>query len=200
MDTKAVVFETPAIDVKTSSGINLIAGDITATAERDGGKVRFTLRVVSGTLDLIFDRDRKVMIWPGLDADTFRPTLIHSCTVIPPRSILSFRALDSIQNPISVRCEDDKGSMYFTMDAASKRAIFERGPIGSLYEGVVAAVDDDEIALDMKFGRSRRVVWSKSRKTITIEDGNATKPHTVMLCQEVAPRTMIVYHARLSPR
>ncbi|WP_142250879.1 hypothetical protein [Bradyrhizobium sp. UNPF46] len=195
IDAKAVVFETPPMNVEAYSGINLRAGEIIST---ENGKVGFVISVLPGRLDLIFDRNQKTMTWPGLDDPTFRPTLIHQCTITPPRSILSFRVRDPIQHPISVRCED-AGYMYFTMDAASKQALFERGKEGRLYEGEVTDVGQDEIVLSMNFDIPRQVVWSKSHQTITIEgiEGDASRPRGVMQCQEVAPRTMIVYHARL---
>jgi hypothetical protein len=195
IDAKAVVFETPPIDVETNFGINVHSGEIISTND---GKIEFMLRVRPGRLDLIFDRNQKMLTWPGFDDPTFRPTLTHQCTVTPPRSILSFRVREPIQHPISVRCED-AGYMYFTMDAASKQAIFERGKEGRLYRGEVTDVRDDEIALSMNFDVPRQVVWNKSRQTITIEgiDGDASRPRGVMQCQEVAPRTMMVYHARL---
>ncbi|MGC0389429.1 MULTISPECIES: hypothetical protein [Bradyrhizobium] len=123
IDAKAVVFETPPIDVETNFGINVHSGEIISTND---GKIEFILHVRPGRIDLIFDRNRKTMTWPGFDDPTFRPTLTHQCTVTPPRSILSFRVREPIQHPISVRCED-AGYMYFTMDAASKQALFERG-------------------------------------------------------------------------
>jgi len=195
IDAKAIVFETPPTNVEAYSGINLRAGEIIST---ENGRIEFIVPVLPGRLDLIFDRNQKTMTWPGMDAPTFRPTLIHQCTVTPPRSILSFRARDPIQHPISVRCED-AGDMYFTMDAASKQAVFERGKEGRLYQGAVTDVQQDEVTLSMNFDVPRRIVWNKSRQTITIEgiEGDAARPRGVMQCQEVAARTMIVYHARL---
>ncbi|RTE91116.1 MULTISPECIES: hypothetical protein [Bradyrhizobium] len=195
VDAKAVVFETPPIDVETNFGINVHSGEIISTSD---GKIEFMLPVRPGRIDLILDRNKKTMTWPGLDDPTFRPTLTHQCTVTPPRSILSFRVRDPIQHPVSVRCED-AGYLYFTMDAASKQAIFERGKEGQLYRGEVTDVSSDEIALVMNFDVPRRVVWNKSRQTITFEgiEGDVSRPRGVMQCEEVAPRTMIVYHARL---
>lgn len=191
-DAKAVVFETPPINVETNFGINAYSGEIISTND---GKIEFMLRVLPGRLDLIFDRNQKTMTWPGLDDPTFRPALIHRCTVTPPRSILSFRVRDPIQHPISVRCED-AGYMYFTMDAASKQALFERGKEGRGYRGEVTDAGQDEVTLSMNFDVPRRVVWSRSRQTVTIEgiEGDAVRPRTVMQCQEVAPRTMIEFH------
>ncbi len=103
IDAKAVVFETPPIDVETNFGINVHSGEIISTND---GKIEFILHVRPGRIDLIFDRNRKTMTWPGFDDPTFRPTLTHQCTVTPPRSILSFRVREPIQHPISVRCED----------------------------------------------------------------------------------------------
>ncbi|MET4290260.1 hypothetical protein ABIB06_001032 [Bradyrhizobium sp. LB8.2] len=195
IDAKAVVIETPPINVETNFGINALSGEIIPTND---GKIEFVLRVRPGRLDLIFDRNQKTMTWPGLDDPTFRPALAHQCTVIPPRSILSFRVRDPIQHPISVRCED-AGNTYFTMDAASKQALFERGKEGRGYRGEVTDAGQDEVALSMNFDVPRRVVWSKSRQTITIEgiEGDAVRPRTVMQCQEVAPRTMIEFHRDL---
>ncbi|MEH2528374.1 MULTISPECIES: hypothetical protein [unclassified Bradyrhizobium] len=194
IDAKAVVFETPPMNVETNFGINAYSGEIISTED---GKIEFIVPVLPGRLDLIFDRDQKTMTWPGIDDATFRPTLIHQCTITPPRSILSFRVRDPIQHPISVRCED-AGYMYFTMDAASKQALFERGKEGRGYRGEVTDVGQDGVTLSMNFDVPRRVVWSKSRQTVTIEgiEGDAARPRTVMQCQEVAPRTMIEFHRR----
>jgi hypothetical protein len=198
IDAKAVVFETPPANVETYSGINVRAGDITSTGDGSNGKIGFMLRVLPGRLDLIFDRAQRTMTWPGIDDGNFRPTLIHKCTVTPPRSILSFRVRDPILHPISVRCEHT-GAVYFTMDAASKQALFERGREGRMYGGEVTDVSQDEIKLLMNFDVPRNVVWNETRQTITIEgiEGDASRPRTVMQCQEVTPRTMIVYHERL---
>ncbi|PDT90001.1 hypothetical protein CO669_11020 [Bradyrhizobium sp. Y36] len=192
VDAKAVVFETPPINVETDFGINAHSGEIISTND---GKIEFVLRVRPGRLDLVFDRNEKTMSWPGLEDPTFRPTLTHQCTVLPPRSILSFRVRDPIQHPISVRCED-AGDMYFTMDAASKQALFERGKEGRGFRGEVTAAGQDEITLSMNFDVPRRVVWSRSRQTITIEgiEGDASRPRTVMQCQEIPPRTMMEFH------
>lgn len=189
IDAKAVVFETPPIDVETNFGINVHSGEIISTND---GKIEFILHVRPGRIDLIFDRNRKTMTWPGFDDPTFRPTLTHQCTVTPPRSILSFRVREPIQHPISVRCED-AGYMYFTMDAASKQAIFERGKEARGFRGEVTDAGQDEVMLSMNFDVPRRIVWSRSRKTITIEgiEGDAARPRTVMQCEEVPPRTMI---------
>lgn len=114
VDAKAVVFETPPTNVETNFGINAHSGEIISTND---GEIEFVLHVRPGRFDLIFNRDRKTMSWPGLEDPTFRPTLTHQCNILPPRSILSFRVRDPIQHPISVRCED-AGYMYFTMDTA----------------------------------------------------------------------------------
>ncbi|WP_027573117.1 hypothetical protein [Bradyrhizobium sp. WSM1743] len=192
VDAKAVVFETPPINVETNFGINALSGEIISTND---GKIEFVLHVRPGRLDLIFDRNQKTMSWPGLEDPTFRPTLTHQCTVLPPRSILSFRVRDPIQHPISVRCED-AGDMYFTMDAASKQALFERGKEGRGFRGEVTDAGQDEVTLSMNFDVPRRVVWSRSRQTITIEgiEGDAARPRTVMQCQEIPPRTMMEFY------
>jgi len=192
IDAKAVVFETPPASVETDFGINAYSGEVVSTEDE---KIEFILSVRPGRLDLTYDRNQRTMTWPGIGDATFRPTLIHRCTIIPPRSILSFRVRDPIQRPISVRCEN-AGYMYFTMDAASKQALFERGKEGRGYRGEVTDVGQDEITLSMNFDVPRQVVWSKSRQTITIEgiEGDADRPRTVMKCQEVSPRTMIEFH------
>ncbi|MCP3369806.1 hypothetical protein [Bradyrhizobium cajani] len=192
VDAKAVVFETPPINVETNFGINAFSGQIVSSND---GKIEFVVHVLPGRLYLILDRNRRTMTWPGLDDPTFRPTLNDRCTVTPPRSILSFRVRDPIQHPSSVRCED-AGYMYFTMDAASKQALFERGKEGRGYRGEVTDAGQDEVTLSMNFDVPRRVVWSRSRQTITIEgiEGDASRPRTVMQCQEVPPRTMMEFH------
>lgn len=192
VDAKAVVFETPPINVETNFGINAYSGEINST---NNGKFEFVVRIGPGRLDLIFDRNQKTMTWQGLEDPTFRPTLVHKCTVTPPRSILSFRVRDSIQHPISVRCED-AGYMYFTMDTTSKQALFERGEEARGFRGEVIDAGQDEVLLSMNFDVPRRVVWSRSRQTITIEgiEGDAARPRTVMRCEEVPPRTMIEFY------
>ncbi|MEY9591314.1 hypothetical protein ABIA06_003605 [Bradyrhizobium yuanmingense] len=192
VDAKAVVFETPPIDVETNFGITTRSGEIIS---KHDGKIEFMLRVRPGRIDLIFDRNKKTMTWPGLDDPTFRPTLTHPCTVTPPRSILSFGVRDPILNPISVRCEHT-GAVYLTMDAASKQALFERGKEGRGFRGEVTDAGQDEVTLSMNFEVPRRVVWSRSRQTITIEgiDGDAARPRTVVQCQEVPPRTMMEFY------
>jgi hypothetical protein len=82
------------------------------------------------------------------------------------------------------------------MDAASKQALFESGKEGSRYGGEVTSADQDGMTLASKLDIPRRVVWSKTRKTITIDgvDGDAQRPRTVLECQEVAPRTMIEFY------
>ena len=121
VDAKTVVLETPAASVETNFGINTYSGEIYSS---EGGKIELLLSVVPGKLGLIFDRNQKTMTWPGIGDATFRPTLTHQCAITLPRSILSFRVRDPIQHPITVRCEDAE-YMYFTMDAASKQALFE---------------------------------------------------------------------------
>ncbi|QDF40145.1 hypothetical protein FJN17_22675 [Bradyrhizobium symbiodeficiens] len=192
VDTKTVVFETPPINVETNFGINAHSGEIISTND---GKIEFMLRVRPGRIDLTFHRNQKTMIWPGLEDPTFRPTLTHQCTVTPPRSILSFRVRDSIQHPISVRCEDT-GYMYFTMDTTSKQALFERGEEARGFRGEVIDAGQDEVLLSMNFDVPRRVVWSRSRQTITVEgiEGDASRPRTVVQCQEVPPRTMMEFY------
>ncbi|MBB5045752.1 hypothetical protein HNR60_000487 [Rhodopseudomonas rhenobacensis] len=199
IDAKAVVFETPPLDLETYSDANVYPGDISSVGHGAGEKIEFIVRGLPGRIDLIFDRDQKTMTWPGLEDFTFRPTLVHRCTITPPRSILSFRVHDPILHPISVRCEDTAGYMYFTMDAASKQVLFDRGKEGRLYQGEVTDVSHDEITLAMNFEGLRRVVWSKNRRTITIDgmEGDRDRPRTVMQCQDVAPRTMMIYHGRL---
>jgi hypothetical protein len=194
IDAKAVVLEAPPWDVETNFGINAYSGEIIST---ENGKIEFVVTVHPGRLDLIFGRETNTMTWPGIGDATFRPTLNHRCTVTPPRSILSFRVRDPIQHPISVRCEN-AGYMYFTMDAASKQALFERGKEGRGYRGEVTDVGQDGITLSMNFEVPRKVVWSKSRQTITIEgiEGDSARPRTVMQCQEVAPRTMIEFYRK----
>ncbi|WP_454643493.1 hypothetical protein [Bradyrhizobium liaoningense] len=58
IDTKAVVFETPPIDVETNFGINVYSGKIISTND---GKIEFMLRVRQGRIDPIFDRNQKTM-------------------------------------------------------------------------------------------------------------------------------------------
>jgi hypothetical protein len=88
--------------------------------------------------------------------------------------------------------------MYFTMDPESKKALFERDG-GSMREGEVAAVSGDEIDLLMRWDTPGHVLWSKSRRTITLEsfDGKGGKSLKTLQCEETAPRTMIEYHKRL---
>jgi hypothetical protein len=199
-DAKKVVFETAPSDPKTFDGSNVLAGEIDGQDDSNV-KIDFTLdlsRFSRGKLSLILDLKSKTMFWPGLD-DGFRPTLTHSCTVIPPRSILSFRSPVPIVHPVTVRCEDE-GYGYFTMDAESKSAIFERGGRGQLYEGQVISVRGDDIDLLMQFGdHPRQVTWSKEKQTITIEGvpGDSQRPRKTEHCQEITPRTMIEYYKRL---
>src|SRR5581483_6335420 len=169
-DTKKVVLESAPSDIKTYEGSNVLAGEIDGEDDANG-KVEFTLdlsRLSRGKLSLILDVKRKSMFWPGLD-DGFRPALTHSCAVTPPRSLLSFRSPVAVVHPLTVRCEDT-GYAYLTMDVESKRAVFERGGQGSLYEGQVISARDGEISLLMQFdGHQRQVTWSKTDQTITIE-------------------------------
>jgi hypothetical protein len=197
VDAKTVVLETPSASVEPTFGINTYSGEIVSS---EGGKVEVILSLLPGTLGLILDRNQKTMTWPGIGDATFRPTLIHACTITPPRSILSFRVRDPIQQPVTVRCEDT-GFMYFTMDAASKQALFERGKEGRSYQGEVTDAGQDEMTLTINFDVPRRVVWSKSRQTITIEgiESDAQRPRTVLKCQDIAPRTMIEFY-RMSRR
>jgi hypothetical protein len=199
-DAKTVVFETEPSDVKTFEGSNVVAGEIDRQDDHNG-KIDFTLdlsRLSRGKLSLIFDVKTKTMFWPGFD-DGFRPALTHSCTDTPPRSILSFHSPVPIVHPVSLRCEDT-GSAYFTIDTESKRAIFERGGRGALYEGQVISTRGDEINMVLQFGgHPRRVTWSKGNQTITIEGvaGDSQRPHSTLQCQEIAPRTMIEYYKML---
>ncbi|AMA60375.1 hypothetical protein [Bradyrhizobium sp. CCGE-LA001] len=192
VDAKTIVFETPPINIETNFGINAHSEEIISATD---GKIEFMLRVRPGRIDLIFDRNKKTMTWPGFDDPTFRPTLTHQCTVTPPRSILSFWVRDPTLNPISVRCEHT-GAVYFTMDATSKTALYERGREGRGFRGEVTDAGQDEVTLSMNFDVPRRVVWSRSRQTITIEgiDGDASRPRTVVQCQEAPPRTMMEFY------
>lgn len=196
IDAKTVVLESPPASMATPNGINMFVGEINSVGNGIDGRIDFTLRVDPGKLNLILDCSRRRMIWPGLTGDsTFRPTLTHSCSVIAPRSILSFRVFDPVLHPISVQC-DEGGYMYFTMDVESKTALFERGGRGRLYQGKVTEVRGDDIVLLMNFDTPRQVLWNRSHQTITIEgiDGDRERPRTVMQCEEIAPRTMIEYH------
>jgi hypothetical protein len=194
VDAKTVVLETPPASVETNFGINTYSGEIVSS---EGGKVEVLLFALPGRLGLIFDRNQKTMTWPGIGDATFRPALIHQCAILPPRSILSFRVRDPIQHPITVRCEG-AAYAYFTMDAASRQALFEPGKEGRTYRGEVTNAGQDEMTLAMNFDIPRRVVWSKNRQTITIEglEGDAQRPRTVVKCQEVAPRTMIEFYRK----
>jgi hypothetical protein len=199
-DTKKIVFESAPSDVRTYDGSNVFAGEIDGQDD-PSGKIEFTLdlsRLSRGKLSLILDVKSKSMFWPGLD-DSFRPTLRHSCAVTPPRSILSFRSPVPVVHPLTVRCEDT-GYAYFTMDVESKRAVFERGGQGSLYEGQVISAHDDDINLLMQFdGHPRQVTWTKGNQTITIEGvpGDSQRPRKTAQCQEIAPRTMIEFYKTL---
>ena len=193
-DTKKVVFESSPSDMTTYQGIDVFAGEIDGLNEPNG-KIEFTLSLSRGKLSFILDTKSKTMFWPGLD-DGFRPKLAHSCAVIPPRSILSFRSPVPIAHPVTVRCEDMTYT-YFTMDVESKRAMFERGGQGSSYGGEVTSASGDDINLLMQFGgHPRQVTWSKASQTVTIEGvpGDRERPRTTMQCQEIAPRTMIEYY------
>ena len=193
-DTKKVVFESSPSDVTTYQGSNVFAGETNSPDEPDG-KIEFTLRLSRGKLSFILDTKSKTMFWPGLD-DGFRPALMHSCVVTPPRSILSFRSPVPVTHPVTVQC-DDMIYAYITMDVESKKAVFERGGQGSLYEGEVVSARGDDIDLLMQFGAyPRRVTWSKGSQTITIEGipGDSERPRGTMQCKEIAPRTMIEYY------
>lgn len=192
-DAKTVVFESQPANVTTYDGANVFAGEISSSGDRADGRIEFTLRVVGGKLSLTFYTKGKTMTWPGLnDAPS------HPCTVTSPRSILSFRTSAPIVQPISVRCSE-AGYMYFTMDPESKRALFDRGAEGRLYQGEVTAVRGDDIELLMKFDTPSKVLWNKRRQTITFEsiDGSSGKPSRTIQCEEAAPRTMIEYHKML---
>lgn len=195
IDAKAVVLESSPISVETNFGINAYSGEVISAEDE---KIKLIVPVPSGRIDLIFDRARKTMTWPGMDNDIFRPTLNHKCSVMPPRSILSFRIRDPILSPISVRCEHAGGNAYFTMDAASKQVLYERGKEGRGFQGEVTDVGQDEIKILMNFDIPRNVVWNTIRQTITIEgiEGDASSPRTVVQCEEITPRTMIEFHRR----
>jgi len=204
-DTSAetVVFESSSPNAATTDG-NLFAGEISDSGDRFEKPIEFILHSSQHsfhssryTFTFRFNAERKEMIWPGLE-DPFRQTLTHSCVITPPRSILSFRSLEPIGHPITVQCEETT-HMYFTMDVDSKKVIFERGGLGSLYEGAVTSAEDDNINLLMNYGgTSGRLSWNRSRQLLTIEDviGGA-EPRKTLPCREIAPRTMIEYYKML---
>jgi hypothetical protein len=199
-DARRVVFESAPSDVVNYVGSNVFAGDINGVGFQRDERIGFSLWVPSGTLSLVLDLRTGTMIWPGLD-DLFRPTLKHPCSKTAPRSILSFRSPVAINLPITVRCQDT-GYGYFTIDVESKRAIFDRGGGGSLYEGEVTSSRGDEIDLLMQFGgHARKVRWSSSSKTLTMGGiaGDKERPTTTKHCEEIAPRTMIEYYKMLRP-
>jgi len=190
---KAVVFETAPLSETSLDGINVLAGDISNNDERADGRIKFTVRAPDGNLDLSYDTKKNRMIWPGIMAgDPFRPTLIHACETLPPRSILSFRSPVPILHAVTVRC-NEAGYVYITMDPESKRALFDRGRNPPSYEGEVTAVRGDDIDLMMKFDHPNKILWNKSRQTITV-NSNSGKPPQTLQCEETAPRTMIEYH------
>ncbi|MCK1267591.1 MULTISPECIES: hypothetical protein [unclassified Bradyrhizobium] len=196
LGAQSVAFETPPADVTSYSGINLRVGAV--TSEAADSKITFFLQVVSGRIDLVFDRDRNMLIWPGLDDSSLRPTLYHSCKAGRPRSVLDFRLRDPVKDPISIRCED-ADAIFFTMDVAAKRVLFERGESGRTFEGAVVSVKDDEIAIDMQFDSRLRIKWDRGRGTISFDNG-AGRPNTVMQCRTVSQRTLMVYYKRLWKR
>src|SRR4051812_7690773 len=74
IDAKAVVLETAPSSIETNFGINAYSAEIISTEDE---KITIIVPVPSGRVDLIFDRTRKTMTWPGIRDDIFRPTLIH---------------------------------------------------------------------------------------------------------------------------
>jgi len=201
IDAKAVVLEPPPWNAGIYAG-SPIAGDVISLGGRDKEDVSLMLHVPSGRIDPVFNRDRKTMTWPGIGDGTFRPTLVHKCINIPPRSILSFQMSEPILHPISIRCEDTSGIMFFTMDVDTKKVMFERGRMGRAFGGEVTNASNDEIAFLMAFEVPRRGVWSRSRQTITFEgiENDVSHPRKTMQCQEVEPRTMIVYREMILRR
>jgi len=192
-DSKRVVFETPPTDVSTYAGSNIFVGDIDSSSNQSGREIDFTLGLARGKLSLIFDTDKKTMIWPGLDKE-LRPRLEHRCMTIPPRSILSFGSPIQITHPVTVRCADTSYE-YFTMDVDSKRAIFDRGDQGRLFEGEVTSAGNDQTDMLFHFGAlATRAVWNPVSKTVTLESIDGKNPSTTMQCAEVAQRTMIEYY------
>lgn len=191
---KTVILETPPANVETNFGVNTYSGEVVSS---EGGKIEVLLSALPGKLGLIFDLNQKTMTWPGIGDATFRPALIHQCAITPPRSILSFRVSLPILHPVTVRCEGVE-HVYFTMDAASKQVLLEPGKEGRTYRGEVIDAGQDGMKLTINFDVPRRAEWSKSRQTITIEgiEGDAQRPRKVMMCQDVAPRTMIEFYRK----
>lgn len=196
LGSRSVVLETPPADIASYSGVNLYVGAV--TSEVADQKINVALQVLEGTIYLVFDRDRKKLVWPGLDDGSMRPTLYHSCRQVPPRSVLDFRAREQAKDPISIRC-DEAEAIYFTIDIATKRVISERGNSGRVFEGTVGTAKGDTIAITVQFDGKVHIAWDRSRGTITLEDG-AGRPSTVMECREVPRRTMVIYHERLWKR
>ena len=189
MERKRVVFETPPTNPAGDQGINLLSGEIDPAGQGADGRVAFSLRTSSGRISLVLDTATKRMIWPGLEPRTFRPALWHRCTFGPARSILSFRNRDPVIRPTTVRC-NEAGYMYFTMDVESKRAAFERGAEGRTFEGRVSGTRSNVTDLDMNWGAPGRVSWDRGSKILTIADSQGG-PDKTLVCEEVAPRTMI---------
>jgi hypothetical protein len=200
-NSRRVVFESAPISPAQPDGSNLFAGEINGPGDTADGQLSFVLNLSRDLLSFRFDTKRNKMIWPGLD-DPYRRTLTHSCVVMPPRSILSFRSADPIVRPVSVQCEK-AGSMHFTMDPVSKKAIFEREGAGSIYEGKVTSTHGDDVDMLMNWqGWSGQVSWNRTAQTLVMEtiDDNRQRSQETLSCSEVTPRTMLEYYKTLRPR
>lgn len=192
---RAVIFETASPNAASADGVSVLTGEISNVGDQVDSKLEFTIRAPDGMVNLTYDSRKTKMNWPGIaSGDPVRPTLVHSCVVTPPRSILSFRTSAPILHPISIRC-NEAGWMYFTMDLDSKRAIFEREG-GRLFQGEITAIRGGDIELQLNGADPGRFLWSSSDRTITFQ-GIDGKKGTPKQCEEIAPRTMIEFYKRL---
>ncbi|MCP4621550.1 MAG: hypothetical protein GY844_34540 [Bradyrhizobium sp.] len=187
-DRKLVVFE-------SASPVNLYSGEI--VSDRDG-RLEVALKVDQGRLYFFWDAGPKRVLWPGIHEDPFRPTLSHNCRVTPVRSILSFRELAEIPNPVSLHCEAHPPGMFFTFDTATAKVLYQRKG-GGTYSGKIEKSDDNSAAFRLSSDETRLIVWDRRKNTVTVEGvgGDPQRPETIYQCEPVTPQSMLEYHDRL---
>jgi hypothetical protein len=196
LETNHFVFE--------RAGGNILTGEIIAAND---GQLDFSLRATGGRILFSFNRQHKVMTWPGMPADELGRTLLqHACAEVTGRTMLStFWQSEQFdpkrRDPVdafSLACPGNTGSVFITLDRATKAVVVETEHASGILSGNITGIDDGVIKFT--FGRSpsdpHDALWDERTRSLTFVGvpRDPTRPATVKQCAVTKPRSIMVYY------
>ena len=183
-------------------GGNIVTGEIIAAND---AQLDFSLRATGGRILFSFDRQRKVMTWPGMPAGELgKPLLEHACAEVAGRTMLSTFWQSEQFDPgrrdpldaFSLTCPGNTGSFFITMDRVTKTVVVETEHASRILSGSITDSDDGVIKFTFGMGPSdpHNGLWNERNRSLALLSGNPARHPVVKQCSVTKPRSIMVFY------